>query len=96
MIAIIVKLRIRAGLEDEFERIFAERRGKVLANERDALQYDLYRSPGEQGSFLIIERFPSADAYRAHLAGSRDFERMMACFAQPPQVSMFDSVQGAS
>jgi quinol monooxygenase YgiN len=96
MIAVLARVRIQTGREREFEVIFAERRARVLATEPDAMQYDLYRSPGESGSFVIIERFPSQQSYRAHLAASRDFERMMACFDGPPVVEMYDAVENAA
>jgi quinol monooxygenase YgiN len=91
MIAVIATMYIKPGMAEEFVAAFAVRRARVLATEADALQYDLYQSPLQPLEFVVIERF-----YRAHLAASRDHQRMMACFAGPPVAQVLDEVPGCA
>ncbi len=95
MLAVIATIRIRPGLEPQFIDIFAARRRRVLREEPETLEYTLYRSASEPVEFTVVERFPSMDGHRAHLANSTDHEPMMACFDGPPVVQFVTGVDGA-
>jgi quinol monooxygenase YgiN len=96
MIAVIATMFIKPGMAEEFVLAFAQRRARVLATEPDALQYELYASPEQPLQFLAIERFATRASYQAHIAGSRDHQRMMACFARPPTAQLLDAVPGCA
>jgi quinol monooxygenase YgiN len=96
MIAVIATLYIKPGMAEEFVAAFAVRRARVLATEPDVLQYELYQAPQQPLEFVVIERFTSRAAYRAHIAASRDHQRMMACFALPPVAQELDEIAGCA
>ena len=44
IIGIVATLPVQPGKEAEFEKVFADLRSKVKANEKGCLQYDFFKS----------------------------------------------------
>jgi len=93
MLGIIARVRIHKGREADWERIFAERRKRVLAIEPDTLIYDLLRSKADPSVYIAVERFTSEEAYFAHRAGSQGHEAMLACIDGDPEIDYMDLVE---
>ena len=93
---VIARVRIHKGREADWERIFAERRERVLATEPGTLIYDLLRSKDDPSRYIAVERFDSEEAYRAHREGSQGHEEMLACIDGDPEIDYLDLVPGAA
>jgi quinol monooxygenase YgiN len=70
VIGIVATLKVQAGKEAEFEKIFTELRAKVKANEKGCLQYDFFKVKDEP-TFVVMEQYASQDALTAH--GQSDY-----------------------
>ena len=67
MIAIIAKLTVNAGKEEEFKAAGAEMVAAVKANEAGrTLQYTLAQSSANPTEFYFLEAYADADALAAH------------------------------
>ena len=67
MIAIIAKLTVHAGKEDEFKAAGAEMVAAVKANEAGrTLAYTLAQSAANPAEFYFLEMYADADALAAH------------------------------
>ncbi len=67
MIAIIAKLTVNAGKEEEFKAAGAEMVAAVKANEAGrTLQYTLAQSSSNPTEFYFLEMYADADALSAH------------------------------
>ena len=67
MIAIIAKLTVHAGKEDEFKAAGAEMVAGVKANEAGrTLAYTLAQSSANPTEFYFLEMYADADALAAH------------------------------
>lgn len=94
MWGVIARVRIHKGREKDWERIFAERRRRVLATEPGTLVYDLLRSKDDPSVYIAVERFTSEQAYLDHRAGSVGHEEMLACIEGDPDIDYLDLVDG--
>lgn len=65
-IQITAKFKIQTGKLETFKKIAAECVVKVKANEKDALQYDLFINP-EQTEIVVRETYTDSNAVLAHL-----------------------------
>ena len=63
-IAVIAKLNVAEGQEAEFEKTMLELAAQVRANEPGNQLYTLCRD--DQGRYLVMELYDSADALAAH------------------------------
>jgi len=63
-IAVIAKLNVAEGKEAEFEQTMVELAAQVRANEPGNQLYTLCRD--DQGRYLVMELYDSADALAAH------------------------------
>ena len=89
---VVARVRVLPGREADYERIFAERRRRVLATEPDTLEYTLFRNKSDPSAFIVIERFATEAAYHAHRAASVGHEAMLACHDGPPIIDYLDPV----
>ncbi|ABQ70589.1 putative quinol monooxygenase [Rhizorhabdus wittichii] len=94
MMGVIARVRIHGDRQADWERIFAERRERVLATEPGTLAYDLLRSQDDPLVYMAVERFTDRDAYLAHRAGSVGHEAMLACMDGDPDITYLDPVPG--
>jgi quinol monooxygenase YgiN len=68
MIAIVAKMTVKEGKEDEFKAAGAEMVAAVKANEAGrALQYTLAQSKSTPTEFYFIEAYADDDAAAAHI-----------------------------
>lgn len=65
-IGLVVTLKVQPGKESEFEAVFTKLRAEVKANETGCLQYDVFRSKQEPGTYVITEQYASAEALGLH------------------------------
>ncbi len=67
MLAIVAKLTVQEGKEEEFKTAGAEMVAAVMANESGrTLQYTLTQSQKAPGEFYFIEMYADADAVAEH------------------------------
>lgn len=65
VVGIVATLKVQPGKEAEFEKVFADLRGKVRANETGNLQYDFFKVKDEP-TYIVMEQYASAEAMAAH------------------------------
>jgi quinol monooxygenase YgiN len=90
MLNSVVRIKIKSGMEAEWESVMAARRRQVLRDEPDTLVYDVWRSQADPSVYVVMESFASEDARVHHFKSSRGHERMIACFAEPPTTETYD------
>jgi len=84
IIGVVATLKVQAGKESEFEKVFGDLRTQVLANEKGCLQYDFYKVKSEEGTFVATEQYATQADLDAHgktdyfRAASRQFAGMLA------------------
>jgi len=75
-IGMVVKLKIKAGKNAEFENGFKEAQAGVRAEEPGCLYYDLYQSPGDAQAYYVLERYTGQPAVDQHVK-TKHFAKMM-------------------
>ena len=68
MLAVIAKLNVVAGKEEEFEAVMLDLAAKVNANEPGCHLYKLCKDA--EGAYTVMELYEDADAMAAHGASS--------------------------
>jgi quinol monooxygenase YgiN len=63
--AFVVKIKVKPGQNDAFEKLFRETQAGVRANEPGNLYYDLYRDQDPQ-TYVVLEHYKDAAAIDAH------------------------------
>ncbi|GAK45211.1 antibiotic biosynthesis monooxygenase [Tepidicaulis marinus] len=71
VIGVVATMKVQAGKEAEFEKVFKDLQSKVKANEPGCLQYDLCKSKSNPQTFVIMEQYESQEALDAH--GKSDY-----------------------
>jgi len=66
MIGGIKKVKPLQGKESEFETLFNQLKAAVRLNEPGNEYYDLYRSPNNDSSYIVMERYRDQAALDAH------------------------------
>jgi quinol monooxygenase YgiN len=95
MIGIVAKLKVQAGKEGEFEKVFLNLRENVLANESGCKLYELYRSKDDRQTYVVMERYENDAAVDHHRktdhfrAAGKQFQSILA---GAPEVSLLDSI----
>jgi quinol monooxygenase YgiN len=64
--AFVVKFKVKEGKNADFEKAFTEMMAGVRAHEPGNIYYDLYRSPQDPQTYVIIERYKDEAARLAH------------------------------
>lgn len=94
-IALIARLQIREGKEEEFEQVFAELTAAVRANEEGNLLYALHRSRNDPQTYVVLEQYADQAAVEAHQQ-SEHFRtigaRMGPCLGGAPSIEALDGV----
>jgi quinol monooxygenase YgiN len=62
----VVRFKIKAGRNAEFEKIMATLQAQLPAAEPGNLQYDLYLPSADSQTYVLIEHYKDASAVRAH------------------------------
>jgi quinol monooxygenase YgiN len=65
-IGVVATLKIQPGKESEFEAVFGALQEQVRANEPGCLMYDLFKSKAEEATYVVMEKYESEDALKAH------------------------------
>jgi quinol monooxygenase YgiN len=76
-IGMVVKLKIKAGKNAEFEAGFKEAQAGVRTEEPGCLYYDLYQSVSDPQAYFVLERYTGQAAVDQHTK-TKHFARMMA------------------
>ncbi len=66
MIGAVITLKIKEGMEAEFEAGFRDLAAKVKAHEPDVLMYQLTRSRTEIRTYKVLELYRDAEAQAYH------------------------------
>lgn len=75
-IGMVVKVKIKAGKNAEFEKSFKEAQAGVRAEEAGCLYYDLYQSPVDAQIYFVLERYTGQEAVDQHVK-TKHFAKMM-------------------
>ncbi|HVY81883.1 MAG TPA: putative quinol monooxygenase [Steroidobacteraceae bacterium] len=62
----VVKFRVKAGKNAEFEKAFREMQDGVRAHEPGNVYYDFFVDSNDPQLYVIVERYKDADAVAAH------------------------------
>jgi quinol monooxygenase YgiN len=62
----VVKFKIKAGRNAEFEKIMATLQSQLPASEPGNVYYDLYLPAADSQTYTLIEHYKNADAVQAH------------------------------
>jgi quinol monooxygenase YgiN len=93
-IAVIATIRVKPGMEAEFETAFAPLQAAVNADEPGNLLYQLTRT-AETGVYKVLEMYENAEAIDAHRA-SDHFKTLGAalgpCMAGRPDIERLETV----
>jgi quinol monooxygenase YgiN len=93
-IAVIATIRIKPGMEAEFEAAFAPLQAAVNANEPGNKLYQLTRT-AETGVYKVLEMYDNAEAIDAHRA-SDHFKTLGAalgpCMEGRPDIERLETV----
>jgi quinol monooxygenase YgiN len=71
----VVKFRVKAGKNAEFEKIFREMQAGVREHEPGNVYYDFFIDNADPQLYVIVERYKDADAVAAH--GKSDHAKKM-------------------
>ena len=75
-IGMVVKVKVKAGKNAEFEKGFKEAQAGVRAEEPGCLYYDLYQSPADPQTYFVLERYTGQEAVDQHVK-TKHFAKMM-------------------
>lgn len=90
MIAVVARLNVQAGKEQEFEQIAAELGAQVHDKEPGCALYVLCKGK-EAGAYVMLERYADQAAFGAHGQSQhfRDaFPKLGACLSGAPQIEI--------
>ncbi len=62
----VVKFKIKAGRNAEFEKIMATLQSQLPTSEPGNLYYDLYLPSADSQTYILIEHYKNAEAVQAH------------------------------
>ncbi len=96
VIGIVATLPVQPGKEAEFEKVFADLRSKVKANEKGCLQYDFFKSKSEPATYIVMEQYATQADLDAH--GKTDYFRaagpsLGAVLGGAPTLQFLDKVE---
>lgn len=94
MIGAIAKLRVKPGMEAEFEKHAKTLIAKVLANEPGCYLYELFKSK-EGDVYVFMEKYKDKAALIAH--GQTDYflesqSKIAPCLSEAPDLQFFNAV----
>jgi quinol monooxygenase YgiN len=62
----VVRFKIKAGRNADFEKIMKTLQGQLAASEPGNIYYDLYLPAPDSQTYVLIEHYKDADAIKAH------------------------------
>ena len=96
-IGLMVKMKIKAGKNAEFENGFKEAQVGVRAEEPGCLYYDLYQSSSDPQTYFVLERYTGQPAVDLHTK-TKHFAKMMQAgpglMDGPPEIQNLKLVSG--
>lgn len=94
MIAIVATIKVKAGMEKEFEAVASELVARVSAEEEGCLLYSLHRATEPQ-TYVFLERYRDEAALEAH-RGTAHFKtlgaKMGASMAARPEIQRLSQI----
>lgn len=66
MFAIVARMKVAEGKDEEFVAVMTELAGEVRKNEPGCTLYQLCKSQGEPGLYVMLERYASQQALADH------------------------------
>lgn len=95
MTTFIATLKVKPGLEAEFERLQAELSQLSHAAEPDMCVYDVIRHKEQAGTYIVYARFKDEAAFQLHMQAP-DHDRLvppiLATLAKDMDLQFFDYV----
>ena len=98
MLAVVVSLKLKPGVERDFEDSFTLFSRAVRENEPANHLFQLCRRPGAPGEYKVLEIYEDQAGLEAHGASAHAREHaaaLAAMFAEPPAIEILDVVIGA-
>jgi len=95
VIALIARMRVVEGKQEQFEALMKQLAVKVAAEEPDCLQYQLCRSR-DGTSYLMIERYADKAALKKHGETPYFAEAVLAlgeCLQGAPEIEVLKVVE---
>lgn len=97
MLAVIAKLKVKAGSEAAFQQAADKMIEHVRANEPDTLTYILHRSSADPSEFVFYEQYTDQGAFAVH--GSSEtmqefFGAVGSLLDGRPQIDMYETLGG--
>lgn len=95
MSTFIAKLVVKAGMEQEFERLQAELSALTHEHEPDTHVYDIIRHRTEPRTYVVYARFKDEAAFQFHQITAfheRLVPPIVACLEKPFEIEFFDFV----
>jgi quinol monooxygenase YgiN len=62
----VVRFKIKAGCNVDFEKVMAKLQGQLASSEPGNIYYDLYLPAADSQTYVLIEHYRDADAVKAH------------------------------
>ena len=90
----VIKIKVKAGREAEFESIIAALVAASNANEPGIRFYQGFRT-GTQGEYFMLESFSDVAALKAHTASEHFLAhrtKLADCFDGPPEVQRLTDI----
>ncbi len=75
-IGLVVKVKVKAGKNAEFENGFKEAQAGVRAEEPGCVYYDLYQSSADPQAYFVLERYTGQEAVDQH-SKTKHFAKLM-------------------
>ena len=94
-IGIIARLKIKEGMNEEFEGIFLKLQAAVAANESGNNFYALHKSADDPQTYVVLEQYADEESLKAHGASDhfRSLGREMgACMDGRPDLEQMQAV----
>ena len=97
MIGLVVKFKVKAGMDRDFEAVFRRLAAGVTAKEPGNLLYKLGKSRTEPDTYLAMEIYKDQAAIDAHRGTSHmtaNLDAFRACLApEPPKAEFIDLIE---
>ena len=94
-IGIVARLKIKEGMNEEFEGIFLKLQAAVQENEPACNFYALHKSADDPQTYVVLEQYADEDALKAH-GGSDHFRslgrEMGSCMDGRPELEQMQAV----
>lgn len=94
-VGLVATLKVKEGVADAFEIVFRELTAAVRANEPGNIQYNVFRSRREPGTYIAVEIYQDDLALQAHNK-SDHFRaagpKITSLLSEKPQIMLYDSI----